>query len=90
MINKLEVAEVNHVVEEGSVIYTQSESGSTKYTYLVVSEGGNQVRLIDLERGYLFSQVLETDGVIKHITSLWDEEILRVFKPNEIQLTEAN
>lgn len=89
MINKLEIAEVKHVVEAGSVVFTQSEGGSTKYAYLVVDEGSNKVRLIDLERGYLFSHVLETDGVINHITNLWDEKVLRVFKKDEIQLTEA-
>jgi len=89
MINKLEVTKVEHKVEVGSVIHSQSEGGGTKYAYLVVDDSDCKVRLVDLERGYLFSHKLDKEGVVAHVEDMWDEKVLRVFKKDEIQLTEA-
>ncbi|HEF5065795.1 hypothetical protein [Bacillus paramobilis] len=89
MINKLEVTKVEHKVEIGSVIHTQSEGGNTKYAYIVVDDSNAKVRLIDLERGYLFSHALDLNEVLAHVEGMWDEKVLRVFKKDEIQLSEV-
>ncbi|HDR8302833.1 TPA: hypothetical protein QC153_002193 [Bacillus cereus] len=88
MISKLTVKKEVKEVVAGSVILSVNESGK-EFTYLIVEEGGNKVRIIDVERGYLYSHELDREAVVNHIENYWDEQVLEVFQKDEIHLTEA-
>lgn len=88
MIIALTVKPTKKEVVAGSVILTEKESGK-RFTYLVVDEGGSKVRLIDVEKGYLYSHEHYTQDVISHLENYWEEKVIEVFNKDEIQLTEA-